>query len=74
MSVSFTTFATWDAVLDAARRGDILWYQAPMDLHPHYISVTKIYKNGKLRIDPLSNQADNFTADAGHLSRFRKKA
>jgi len=71
---NFTTFSTWNEVLDAARRGEQLWYQAPMDRSPHYIHVDKIYKNGKLRINPLSNDADKFSADAGHLMRFRKRA
>lgn len=70
---NYTTYTTWDEVLDAARRGDQLWYQAPLDRTPHYILVDKIYKNGKLRINPLSNQVDKFNADAGHLGRFRKK-
>ena len=29
---------------------------------------------GQYRIDPMSSHADKFTADAGHLSRFRKRA
>lgn len=66
-------FDTWTDVLNAASRGDRLGYQAPLDSSPRSILVTKIYKNDKLRIDPLSNQADSFTADAGHLSRFRKR-
>lgn len=70
---NFATFSTWDEVLAAARRGEQLWYQAPMNRSPHYVAVVKIYKNGKIRFDPLSNQADNFTADAGHLLRFRKR-
>jgi len=69
----FESFITWADVLAAAERGDRLWYQAPLDRYPHSILVDKIYKNGKLRIDPLSNQVSKFTADAGHLSRFRRK-
>jgi hypothetical protein len=67
------TFDTWQDVIDAAKRGERLWYQAPLDRSPHSILVVKIYKNDKLRIDPLSNQVDNFTADAGHLGRFRRR-
>jgi hypothetical protein len=70
---NFESFTTWDEVLNAARRGDRLWYQAPLDRSPHSIIVEKIYKNGKLRINPLSNQVDKFNADAGHLARFRKR-
>lgn len=67
----FSTFKTWDEVLAAARSGVRLWYHAPLDLTPRSILVLRIFKNGKIRIDPLSSGADNFTADAGHLSRFR---
>jgi hypothetical protein len=67
-------FSTWSDVLEAARRGDRLWYHAPLDARPQSILVVKVYKNDKIRIDPLSNQADPFTADAKHLSRFRRRA
>lgn len=67
------TFSTWSDVLAAARRGERLWYQAPLDARPSSILIVKVYKNDKIRIDPLSNQADPFTADAGHLSRFRRR-
>lgn len=67
-------FDSWADVLAAARRGERLWYQAPLDHSPRSILVLKVYKNDKIRIDPLSNQADKLTADAGHLSRFRRRA
>ncbi len=63
-------FKTWADVLTAARDGAWLWYHAPMDLHAQSVCVVRVYKNGKLRIDPGCG-ADPFTADAGHLSRFR---
>ena len=66
-------FDTWADVLAAAKRGERLWYQAPLDSSPRSILVVKVYKNDKIRIDPLSNQADAFTADAGHLGRFRRR-
>jgi len=69
----FETFGTWADVLAAARRGEMLWYQAPLDHRPRYIGVDKVFKNDKIRIDPLSSDADKFNADAGHLSRFRRK-
>lgn len=73
MSNRFEQFDTWADVLEAARRSEMLWYQAPLDARPRYDSVVKIFKNDKLRIDPLSPDADKFTADAGHLARFRRK-
>jgi hypothetical protein len=69
----FSKFDSWSDVLAAARRGDRLWYWAPMDRSPVSIRVVKVFKNGGLRIDPMSNQASNFTADKGHLDRFRRK-
>ena len=74
---SFESYTSWDEVLAAASRDGRLYYQAPLDAvagrSPRMVLVDKVYKNGKLRIDPLSNQADKFTADAGHLLRFRRK-
>lgn len=70
----FIPFATWGDVLDAARRGEDLWYRAPLDRQPASVRVVKVFKNGGIRIDPMSRDADNFTADEGHLDRFRKRA
>lgn len=64
-------FSSWDQVLAHARAGLPLWYHAPMDLHARRIRIVRVFKNGKIRIDPMSSDADNFTADAGHLDRFR---
>ncbi len=69
----FEGFSSWADVLTAARRGDRLWYKPPMDRYPKSIHVIKVFKNGSIRIDPLSNQADKFTANRGHLDRFRRK-
>jgi hypothetical protein len=70
-------FETWAQVLEAARRGVQLWYGSPLDAsqaYPHkQVRVVRVYKNGKLRVDPLTNQAGPFTCDAGHLYRFRKR-
>lgn len=77
MAQNLVRFDTWEQVLEAARNGVQLWYEAPMDAaqaYPaHQVQVVRVYKNGKLRVDPLSNQADTFTCDAGHLYRFRKR-
>lgn len=77
MSQNLVRFDSWAQVLEAARAGVQLWYEAPMDAARAYpaeqVAVRKVFKNGKLRIDPLSNQAGPFTADAGHLYRFRRR-
>lgn len=66
-------FATWDEVLVFVKAGGWLWYHAPMDLRPASVRVVKVYKNGKLRLDPGNADADSFTADAGHLDRMRRQ-
>lgn len=65
------SFKTWSEVRDHAARGGRLWYHAPLDARAREIRVVKVFKNGKIRIDPMSSEADNFTADEGHLDRFR---
>lgn len=61
-------------VLSAARSGEPVWYKAPLDYRARRVRIVKVYKNGKIRIDPMSRDADNFTADRGHLDRFQKHA
>lgn len=67
------TFSSWSDVVAAARLGAPLWYHAPLDIAPRRIAVVRVFKNGKIRIDPMSAVADKFTADAGHLDRFRAR-
>ncbi len=69
--MQFKSFATWADVVTAAYQSVVLWYHAPLDTRPVRVRVVKIFKNGKIRIDPMSRDADNFTADEGHLARFR---
>jgi len=65
-------FSTWQQLLDhLAAHSNIVHYQAPMDRHPVPVVVVKHFKNGKLRV----NYHDaKFTADRGHLDRFRWRA
>jgi hypothetical protein len=66
----FNAFSTWAAVLAHVKAGKRTWYKAPMDHRPRSIGA-KVRGNGqKVRVDPLSNEADPFWADKGHLSRF----
>lgn len=69
----YEAFATWDELLDHVHAQRHVFYLAPMDSAPRSVLVERMYKNGKVRINPLSNQADKFTADAGHLDRFRRE-
>lgn len=64
-------FASWDDVLTFARNGGWLWYHAPLDARPCSVRIVRVFKNGKLRLDPGMG-ADPFTADKGHLDRMRR--
>lgn len=78
-------FKSWPEVLASAKRGEALFYQAPLDRFP----VTLTPANGSpgpyryearartIRIYPPGcfgrgklRTSDPFSADAGHLSRF----
>jgi DNA-binding phage protein len=67
-------FASWVDVLVYAKTHEYMLYQAPMDVHPHRVRVVKVFSNGKIRLDPMSRDADPFTADKDHLRRFRREA
>ncbi len=76
----FETFPTWEAFLchlSGGGRPDRevrwIWYKAPLDYRARFVHVRKVYKNGKVRIDPCTPDADPFTADAGHLDRISVK-
>ncbi len=71
MSATRVMFKSWDDVLSFAARGGRLFYQAPLDVYAVEVTVVKVYKNRKLRIDPRTRDADKCTADEGHLDRFR---
>lgn len=70
--MQFASFDTWTAVLEHTAAGQTLFYHAPLDREPRLVRVRRTFKNGKLRIDPCSSDADHFTADPAHLSRFRR--
>ena len=75
-------FDSWSAVMAAARRGETLYYWAPMDhqsvaLTPGKHARGYIVRARTLRIYPSGSfgrgrarTADPFTADKGHLDRF----
>ena len=57
---------TWDEVLDAAKRDITLFYHAPLDIYPMYVSVS-LRKGGNVRVH---SAISDFTADESHLNRF----
>jgi hypothetical protein len=42
--------------------------------HIHVVVRSRAFKNGNIRIDPMSSRYPNFTADPGHLDHFRRRA
>ena len=66
-------FQTWADLLAYIRAGYKVFYHAPMDYRPAVVQ-TAIRKDGKVRVTPVYGAADPFTADKGHLGRFRRLA
>jgi hypothetical protein len=64
-------FHTWEQLVDHIKAGYLLWYQAPLDYYPAQVSAV-VRKDGKVRVMPIYADADPFTADRGHLDRFRR--
>ncbi len=65
------TFTNWQDLLTYLKEhNNIVYYQAPLDFNPNIVTITKVFKNGKLRVvcGPYA-----FTADKTHLDRFRWK-
>lgn len=63
-------FLTWADLLEHVDRRSALYYQAPLDLHPRRVTITRKFKNGKLRV---CTGTMYFTANSAHLSSFRWK-
>lgn len=79
MNKHFVGFESWSALLSYLASGETaamqprwIWYQAPLDTNARLVRVVRVYKNGKVRLDPCSAFADQFTADPDHLDRFRR--
>ena len=69
--MAWETFACWYGLLSYLEDHTIVHYQAPLDYSPVPVVVVRKFKNGKLRIRAPHL---TFTADAGHLDRFRWKS
>lgn len=69
---TFQSFSTWAELLDHISGEYPLFYHAPLDFRPRRVSAVA-RRDGKLRVYPLTNEADPFTADSAHLDRFRKQ-
>jgi len=71
--MGYTTFESWAQLLDHTAGGYPLWYHAPFDYKPSLVTAN-VRRDGLLRVYPVYARADAFTADASHLSRFRREA
>lgn len=74
------TFSSWEEVLGHVRAGRVVWYQAPLDSSPRLVRTTARPHGRTVRVKPWSSGRkghcapfDAFTADKGHLDRFRKQ-
>lgn len=67
---SWSSFLGYLTVSAAASKTVHVYYRSPLDTSAHMVRVVKVFKNGKVRIDPGHVYADPFTADPAHLSRF----
>jgi hypothetical protein len=65
------TFNSWEDLIAYLDGHNTVFYQAPLDRYPVPVDVTRRFKNGKLR---LNYRNGSFTADRGHLDRFRWKS
>ncbi len=70
--MAWRNYDDWKEVLHMARKnvGGYLSYKAPLDYRPTEVRVVRVYKNGKIRLDPEQAGYDPFTANRGHLDRF----
>lgn len=72
MAQTLTGFTTWAQLIDHVRADYPLYYHAPMDVRASQVTAD-VRRDGKLRVTPhWSHGADPFTADVGHLDRFRR--
>lgn len=63
----FASFGSWAKVKHAGETNVSLYYWAPLDGGPRPVFVTRVFKNGKLRV---TGGEVTFTADDKHLDRF----
>ena len=67
---SWDEFLGWVAIYDGPD-GACVHYQAPMDADPTLVTVTLQGRELHVTLPPWV-EADNFTADEGHLERFSR--
>lgn len=68
----FSPFATWNEVLSHVEQGKPVFYRAPLDYRPRSVYCALGPSGQTVHVTPPLHDADPFTADAAHLSRFRR--
>jgi hypothetical protein len=69
----YENFGSWHQLLDHLAAGYPLYYQAPLDYRPVLVTAVR-RKDGRLRVTAPYTDSDPFTADIGHLPRFRRQS
>lgn len=59
-------FASWLAVIHYAETHPWFYYHAPLDRQPSRVTVRRVFKNGKIRIEAYGQR---YTIDRDHLDR-----
>lgn len=67
----FEGFDTWADVLAHVSAEGSVYYHPPMNYAP--VVVRAQVRAKKVRVTPYDREADPFTADEGHLSRFLRR-
>ncbi len=73
---NLVSFNGWKDVIAHVHAGRAVWYQAPMDQHARLVRTSVRGPGARtVRVRPWScsrpTPFDTFTADVGHLDRFR---
>jgi hypothetical protein len=75
-AIAFAPFESWQAVIEHVQADRPVYYHAPFDFRPARVGArlnSPKASRRTIRIDPMSRDADPFTADAAHLDRFCRK-
>lgn len=67
--MTLVKFTDWAAVREEVACGRVVYYHAPLD-YSAVLVACRLFKNGKIRV---TARDCSFTADEGHLDRFRKR-
>lgn len=74
--MKFTLLPSWQAVRTFVSQNGFAYYKPPMNHAPRKVRAKNHTKTMGIRIyaSEIDPEADNFTADDGHLDRFYEAA